>query len=348
MDLDDLASRRRAGQDVSAALAEIGLSMQGLQRGLQLRDLAATGPLRDDEWEDLVRALVRVLRVRNWPTWRDAELTSDVVIDPAVLRDLVATEVTPLPTYIDAAAREDLLDRLAARALSVNAVTAMESAARARADDASLPLLRDALLAVLDPGIAGVSVTDALTSALFVDVGAGAQDVTMSNRRSRRCRAPSSLLAPTSSFRKHLGHNPDLPAGGLWGNGRLSARRLRRGMAVDGVLRRLAGGRISVLPPRTDVVSDSASGSNCNFTALLGALRDAGSDLTPQLARDQASAYKAQMATADPAALQATDPPIDDLILSDQLAPAQITTRSRSAPATRRIRRAARRAAGFP
>ena len=75
---------------------------------------------------------MRVLRVRNWPTWRDAERTSDGVIDPAVLRDSVATEVTPLPTYIDAAAREDLLDRLAARALSVNAVTAMESAAPAR------------------------------------------------------------------------------------------------------------------------------------------------------------------------------------------------------------------------
>ena len=250
--------------------------MQGLQRGLQLRDLAATGPLRDDGMggsrqgarAGVARSQLADLARRGADQRRCHR--------PSRTPRPVATEVTPLPTYIDAAAREDLLDRLAARALSVNAVTAMESASAARADDASLPLLRDALLAVLDPGIAGVSVTDALTSALFVDVGAGAQDAfTASNRRSRRCRAPSSLLAPTSSFRKHLGHNPDLPAGGLWGNGRLSARRLRRGMAVDGVLRRLAGGRISVLPPRTDVVSDSASGSNCNFTALLGALRDA-------------------------------------------------------------------------
>ncbi|MFF0204438.1 LamG-like jellyroll fold domain-containing protein [Streptomyces sp. NPDC005017] len=324
VDLDQLAAARRAGQDITEALTTVGLIQRDMLRLLQLRDLAGTGPLHDDEWDDVVTALVRVLRRRNWATWRSVEATVDVVVDPAVFRDAAQATGTALPSFIDATARQDWLDRLAARALAVESAAAAQTAACARAEDAALPLVRDALLRTIDPGIPGLSVADALSSVLFMDVGAGPEDVT-----SRVDQAIEAVQGIVFSART----NRLLPQGPWPPAGHASSWQLRQTDAYsradfDEELRWTGAHAawqtaVSVFfRPELMLYPALRPGTTPSYAQFLRELTAAGGDLTPQTAREQAAAYKKRLKPETRAALEAvvvSGKPLIDWVLTDQL-----------------------------
>jgi hypothetical protein len=339
VDLDALAATRRAGQDITSALLAAGLTQRELLRLLQLRDLANTGPLRDDEWQDLVAALARVLRRRNWLPWRNAEATADVVVDPAVFRDATGSSGVTLPQFIDATARQDWLDRLAVRTLEVESIAAAQAAAIATADDAALPLVRDALLATVDPGMRGLSVADALSSVLFVDVGAGAEDLT--SRVDQAIEAVQGIIFAARTNR--------LAPQGPWPPADPASRWVLRETAAhpradfDEEWRWMGAyaawqAAVSVFfRPELMLYPALRPGGTPSFSQLLRDLAGVGSDLTPQLARDFADRYR-RSALQDATTRAALDGVVvrersmTSLILSDQLTPDALAALAQGEP----------------
>ena len=326
VDLDQLVADRHAGQDISGRLVAAGLTQRELVRLVQLRDLAATGPLRDDEWQDLVAALVRVMRRRHWQSWREAENTADVVVDPAVFRDSTATTASLLPSYIDAAARQDWLDRLTTRALAVESVAAAQSAGIAVAEDVGLPRLRDALLQTIDPGIAGLSVADALSSVLFVDVDAGPRDVTSRVDQAVEAvqgvvfAARTNRLVPQGPWPPAdlasgwvLRETPEYPRAEFDEEGRWMGTYAAWQAAVSVFFR-----------PELMLFPTLRPGLTPAYGLFLRELTEAGGDLTPQIARNLADAYKAR-ALQDAGTSGALNGvtvrgrALADLVLTDQL-----------------------------
>jgi hypothetical protein len=326
VDLDGLAAARRAGQDIGAGLTAAGLTQRDLLRLLQLRDLAATGPLRDAEWDDLVAALVRVLRRRRWASWRAAEATADVVVDPAVFRDSALTAGSGLPNFIDAAARQDWLDRLTARVLAVESIAAAQADGIARADHAALPLVREALLRTVDPGIPGLSVADALSSVLFVDVGAGPEDVT--SRVGQAIEAVQGIVFAARTNRL-------VPQGSWPPAGPASAWVLRETVEYPRAsfdqewqwMGAYAAWQAAVsvfFRPELMLYPTLRRGATASYRQLLTELAAAGSDLTPQLARNQADAFNRRLDAATRTALDAVTVRgrvLGELVLTDQLSP---------------------------
>ena len=301
LDIDALAASRRAGEDVSAALTSAGFDLPGFTRLLQIRDLASTGPLLGQEWDDAVAVLVRVLRRRNQQAWREAERAADVVVDPAVFRD----SAVALPDWIDPVARSDWLDRLAARGEAVDAVTSVQSAALAAADDDALPLLRDALLAALGPGLPGPTVADALTSRLFVDVGAGAQDVT--SRVDQAIEAVQGLVVAARTNRL-VPQDPWPPPGpsAVW-----QLRETQDYPRADFDAEWLWMGSyatwqaaVSVFfRPELLLYPTLRSGLSDNFRTLAHDLAQDGADLSPSAARARADEYWGRLSDADKASV---------------------------------------------
>ncbi|MFE1797715.1 LamG-like jellyroll fold domain-containing protein [Streptomyces sp. NPDC059517] len=334
VDLYALNAARRAGQDISGALTAAGLEQRELLRLVQVRALAATGGLRDEEWDDLVRALVRVLRRRNWQEWRAKEATADMVLDPAVFHH-AATDVGALPDYLDTAARQEWLDRLDTRALVVNAVAAGQRAAVDRADDAALPIVRDALLDCLDPQIPGVSVADALSTALFIDVGAGPEDVSSPIGQATEA-MQGLMLAIRNNRLGPLGPWP--PAGpardwvlrqtekypraefdeeyqwvGRWDAWRAAVSAFfRPELLLYPRLRAISGPNPP--PGYTPTLA---------FRTFLAAVDEAGGGLTPELARGIAARYRERLSQDTKEALARVGHRLADLVLTDQLSPDQ-------------------------
>jgi len=285
-------ANRRTGQDITAALDAAGLTLPGLRRLLQLRDLAAD-PLRDAEWEDLAVELLQVLRRRNWPVWRGEERTADVVVDPAVFRDSAADADVTLPPYLDLAARRDWLDRLASRAAAVEAVTNAQAAAIAAADQQSLPIVRDALVAALDPGIGTAEVVDALTVALFVDVGAGPQDVT--SRVEQAIEAVQGLVIAARANR--LAPQGSWPPPSTSRGWALKKTDAYPPAAFDeewqwmGAYAAWQAAMSVFFRPELMLYPALRPDATQPYDALLKTLAEAGTDLTPPLARAAAAAY---------------------------------------------------------
>jgi cold shock CspA family protein len=336
VDLDALAADRRAGKDISGPLAEAALTLRGFLRVLTIRDLAENGPLRAEEWTDLVVVLTQVLRVRNWPAWREAERIQGIATNPAVFRDSTADGGASLPDFVDVLARQDWLDRLIARESAVGAVTAGEARACAAADDAALPLLRDALVAALRPGDDQASAQDALTDALLVDVGAGAQDVT--TRLNQTLEVLQGLM--------FAARRSTLDQTGPLGTGR-ARRWVLKNVQGYGLaefddewqwMGTYAAWRAAVsvffrpelmLYPALRV-GDATMPPSFTPTAAFGKrleeLRGYGNDVDAQTARELADAFKQQLlgevADAELAALA-------DLLLTDQLTPTQLSSLAR-------------------
>lgn len=317
VDLDALNAERRAGHDVSAALAANSLSLPGLYRILQIRALADAGPIRTAEWEDLLTELVHVLRLRNWQTWRQEEKTRDIVIDP----DIFQIGEAPVPVYFDRPGRQSWTDRLLARQTAVESALGAQASALAAADAASMPKLRDALVAALDPGIGFSETTNVLTSILFIDVGAGGQDVT-----SRLGQAAESVQSLVGALRANRLTPPV-----VWPTLPQASWQLRksadyprakfdeewRWMGAFGAWQ----AAVSVFfRPELLLLPTLRPDPSGAFVELVKALSADGADLTPQRARTLATAFKAKL-TPDQAHDIVT---IDKLVLTDQLEPAGI------------------------
>jgi hypothetical protein len=154
-DLAGTAAAEAEGKDITAALAAVPIDYTSFERLVTLSTLSGLGPLTDDEWADAVAIVVQVLKVRNFPAWRTSEANAlpglGVFLDPAVF------QVTPIdPATLPAwrapwPARLTWQNRLTARTAQLGSLAAALAQAVAFAEQAALPVLRDALVAVLTP-----------------------------------------------------------------------------------------------------------------------------------------------------------------------------------------------------
>jgi hypothetical protein len=146
VDLAALETAERGGTDIDPALRAANLTRAGFGYLRQLARLTegAGTPVTEAEWADGVAVLVGVRRRSLYPTWRGQE--GGISVSPALFRpDQPAPQVNPLRA--DPAARAAWQSTLASRVAQQQALLDGYAAAVAAAEQAALPLLRDALLA---------------------------------------------------------------------------------------------------------------------------------------------------------------------------------------------------------
>ncbi len=174
--LDDLGRRLGEGEDVAPLLSAHHLTAPAFSRLVELRGVAAAGPLLPSELDEVADILVQVGKGSRRQAWSDAERDAGTVIGP----DLFALAVEaqdPRPSWRAPWRHwQRLRDRVGARRAEVAACAAAAQRAREAAEDAGLPLLRDVLVRAVTgarPPIPAQEV-DGLSRRLLVDVDTGA------------------------------------------------------------------------------------------------------------------------------------------------------------------------------
>jgi hypothetical protein len=164
----DLEARERQGVDISADLDAAGLTRPGFRYLRTMAALAKTGAVTPAEWADAIAVLTAAHKHTLIVSWR-AEETA-FVLSPDVFA-LGGTTPPVNPHRVSAQARPDWQSVLRARITQRYELLDSSAAAVASAEQAALPILRDALLADLaatvDPG---TEVGEQLSAHLFVDM----------------------------------------------------------------------------------------------------------------------------------------------------------------------------------
>ena len=173
VNLDNLQQQLDGGYQISNALGQCHLTMVGFRRIMELRALAAGGLLESSEWNDVYAILAQVEKVTAYPQWRLEENSKGLLLSPdAFTLAPPGASVTLLQWRASWDARLAWADRLQARSLQLADIDHGLQEARFAAEEASLPLLRDAL--VIGAIDYDTDVSDQLTAQLFIDVKSGA------------------------------------------------------------------------------------------------------------------------------------------------------------------------------
>ncbi len=138
-----------AGQSIDGSLAAAGLTHAAFARLAALRGVAASGPLTDDEWNEVDAILLRVRKLRLFDRWRAEESTVDIQLDPG--KFVARPDFVAVPQWRALQQeRTAWQNRLTGRDQQQQTVRDALAASVSSADAASLPLLRDALLHLCD------------------------------------------------------------------------------------------------------------------------------------------------------------------------------------------------------
>ena len=171
VDLADLEAREAAGTDIGADLDAAGLTRTGFRYLRGMAALAAAGTVTAAEWTDTIAVLTAAHKVTLIPSWRAAE-TAFVLSPDAFVAGGAGPQVNP--HRVGAQARTDWQSVLRARIAQRQDVLDAGTAAVAAAEQAALPILRDALLADFSATAApGTDVGEQLSAQFFVDMLAG-------------------------------------------------------------------------------------------------------------------------------------------------------------------------------
>jgi hypothetical protein len=169
--LDALLVTLESGSKIDAELSAYHLPMAAFRRLIDLRALAATGPLEPSEWDEVYAILVQIEKVTTYPQWRADEYGMSVILSQVFFTLAPAgIPITIPPWRATWDARLDWADRLRARTQQLADLDQGLQGARFTAEEASLPLLRDALVLAIGYG---EDISDQLTGRLFIDVQAG-------------------------------------------------------------------------------------------------------------------------------------------------------------------------------
>ena len=169
VDLAGLEAQDGQGVDISAALAAAGLTRTGFLFLWELARLAATGTVTGMEWTDTIAVLTAAFKRRQYPTWRSQETGFVLSPDFFVLAQ-AAPQVNPYRA--DSRARDGWQAVLRSRIAQRQDLIDGNARAIAATEQATLPILRDALLADLAPTTTG-NVGEAMSTRFLIDVLAG-------------------------------------------------------------------------------------------------------------------------------------------------------------------------------
>ena len=186
-ELRDLAEQRDQGNDITGRLDQLSLSNEAFANLIRVQRLLASSapdedPLLPSEWEDVYSVLTQVLKRREFAAWREEErgqgitLSSDYfkIPNPPAL-EFPPREPEPLPAgRATEAALRSWRDALQSRIeLEKSVIEALQAAVSAT-EEATLPLLRDALVEATNvEGIGLEAKAKAITDQLLIDAKAG-------------------------------------------------------------------------------------------------------------------------------------------------------------------------------
>ena len=171
VDLAALEAREAQGIDIAADLDTAGLTRTGFRYLRAMAALAAAGTVTAAEWADTIAVLTAAHKVTLIPSWR-AEETAFVLSPDVFVVGGAGPEVNP--HRVSSQARADWQSVLRARIAQRQDVLDAGAAAVAAAEQAALPILRDALLADFSATAApGTDVGERLSARFFVDMLAG-------------------------------------------------------------------------------------------------------------------------------------------------------------------------------
>ena len=183
INLEHLAAEYEKGVDIGGTLRRDTLSLSAFLHLVRIRRLAAVGTVLNVEWEDVDSILLQVRKRRDlYVSWCDEERARAITLGPDHFRVREANS-----TASNAAShwRRPLQDRrrweqlLAARIAQEQGLKDSLAAAVRATEEATLPLLRDGLIATTKVEGNRVDVTDWLTRRLQLDVRAsGRQRIT--------------------------------------------------------------------------------------------------------------------------------------------------------------------------
>ena len=152
VDLAGLETKDGQGADISAALAAAGLTRTGFVYLRELSRLAATGTVTAGEWDDAIAVLTGAFKRHQYPAWRTQE--TGFVLSPDFFA-LAGAAPQVNPYRADSQARTGWQAVLRSRITQRQDLTGGSARAVAAAEQAALPILRDALLADLAPTTTG-------------------------------------------------------------------------------------------------------------------------------------------------------------------------------------------------
>jgi hypothetical protein len=170
LDLQALDEQEKAGRDIGLELAERGLTRAAFRALSRLQRLAAKGTVTETEWSDAVAILSRVEKLRRYPLWRVEESAISLSPDLFVLHP---TAPAASPWRADPQARADWQSLLRTRITERRALGDGQAQAVASAEQETLPVLRDALIAYLTDNEVADDVREWLTERLQLNVEAG-------------------------------------------------------------------------------------------------------------------------------------------------------------------------------
>ncbi|MFJ4835867.1 hypothetical protein ACIP79_39115 [Streptomyces sp. NPDC088747] len=171
LDLAALAAQDAQGVDIDGTLADRGLTRAGFLCLRQLSALAEAGTVTTAEWDDGLAVLTGAHKRRQlYPTWRAAE--SGFVLSPDFFI-AGGTGPAPEPHRAEGEARAEWQSVLRARIAQRAELGEATAQAVAAAEQAALPVLRDALLTDLAASAAATDVGESMSARFFVDMLAG-------------------------------------------------------------------------------------------------------------------------------------------------------------------------------
>lgn len=169
VDLAGLETKDGQGADISAALAAAGLTRTGFVYLRELSRLAATGTVTAGEWDDAIAVLTGAFKRLQYPAWRTQE--TGFVLSPDFFA-LAGAAPQVNPYRADSQARTGWQAVLRSRITQRQDLTGGSARAVAAAEQAALPILRDALLADLAPTTTG-DIGEAMSARFLIDMLAG-------------------------------------------------------------------------------------------------------------------------------------------------------------------------------
>jgi hypothetical protein len=183
-DLLAFDARRKQGKDILPDLEQRQLTLPAFTYLIRMRNLAVTNSLLDSEWNDIYSILTQVWKIRNYTTWKTAEV--DITLGPESFTIPANAVQSSLPAWrATEQARRKWVSTLQARIDQDQALQQALQMAVGATEEATLPSLRDALITAINATISikdyrtDAELANALTEWLLIDVsGSGFQQTT--------------------------------------------------------------------------------------------------------------------------------------------------------------------------
>jgi Tc toxin complex TcA C-terminal TcB-binding domain/Bacterial Ig domain len=167
-----LLEQRQNGNSIDSQLRERSLTMSAFLHLMRVRELAVANSVLDEEWNDVYAILLQVKKFDLYETWRSEERQKGLVLGPDhfQLSDDNSSQIAALPRWrATPQARQAWRRTLDSRMQQeLTLAQALQSAVSA-AEEAALPMLRDACIAAIAADRDVAVIADRLTQELAID-----------------------------------------------------------------------------------------------------------------------------------------------------------------------------------